>query len=95
MNNTTNIQIETPRPVGCSAWLGEWHYAPLTGAIGKYVNGEAVPCVGWGMDHEWTKEFLDARAAGEIHLTKTVEHGHAMFHGHRGRVDVYSPNDPS
>lgn len=24
MNNTTNIQIETPRPVRWSAWLGRW-----------------------------------------------------------------------
>lgn len=39
MNNTTNIQTETPRPVRCSAWLGG--NAPKDGtpivAIGRVI----------------------------------------------------------
>lgn len=74
----------------------EWHYAPMTGVLGKRRDGQWENTGGgWAKHHEDMAEFLRLRAAGDLILKEIVNYGHPHFHGHSGRVDVYSPNGAS
>ena len=68
----------------------EYHYAPLIGVIARMVDGKAEEVVGWSGHHELMTRFLKLRASEEIMLLRTVNFGHAMFHGRSGRVDIYA-----
>lgn len=69
----------------------EYHHAPVTGVVGKKIDGEwAHAGDGWAAHHALMEEFLKLRSSGEIVLKQTVNYGHPHFHGHSGRVDVYA-----
>jgi hypothetical protein len=90
MSNTT----DTAEQFATSPCLAiEWHYAPMTGVLGKWSNGKWWSPKDWAEHHENMKEFMRLRSEGEIVLTETVNYGHSHFHGHSGRVDVYAPNN--
>ncbi len=72
----------------------EYHYAPITGSLVCMKDGEMEKVEGWTRRHALMEQFLKLRASNEIILLRTESYGHMLFHGHRGRVDIYgSPND--
>jgi len=72
----------------------EWHYAPMTGDLAKRVNGQwEILGGGWEQRHRDMAEFLNLKASGSIIFRETITYGHPHFHGHSGRVDVYSATD--
>ena len=66
----------------------QYHYAPLTGALSKVIDGEHQPIKSTYAFHALMEEFQTKRCL-EINLVKTVDYGHPHFNGHRGRVDIY------
>lgn len=76
------------RPVAEDGW--EVHYAPIPGSICVMKGNEMKSAEGWPEHHEFIAAFQKHRASGELKLMNTVNHGHLMFHGHSGRVDIYA-----
>jgi hypothetical protein len=67
----------------------EWHYAPMTGAFMKKLDGQVVPVTDWSHRHELLNEFLELRSQGRLSLIDDQTYGHELFHGHSGQVLVY------
>lgn len=69
--------------------MTHYHYAPISGAISIVIDGVHQKNSGYEEENAVMEEFLRLRAAGEIKLIETIQHGHPHFNGHAGRVDVY------
>jgi hypothetical protein len=67
----------------------EVHYAPISGNIAVKRGDNFVPGKSWTDHHALMREFLTKREQNEVVLSRTVTYGHAFFHGHSGRVDIY------
>ncbi len=70
--------------------LIEWHYAPLAGTLAKKKDGKFEPVPNWTVHHENMAEFLKLCSDGKLKLKETINYGHPHFHGHSGRVDIYT-----
>lgn len=68
----------------------EYHYAPLTGDLIFICNDKIVPTPDWATHNKQMIKFLELRAAESITLIRTQTYGHQLFHGHSGRVDIYT-----
>jgi hypothetical protein len=67
----------------------EVHYAPINGGLSLRFQGNTITMKSWAEHHELMAEFISRRANNEIVLKNTITQGHAHFHGHVGRVNVY------
>lgn len=67
----------------------EVHYAPISGDCQFKKDGEALKPSGRSEFNELLAKFLADRELGHIVQVGTTDYGHALFHGHRGRVDTY------
>ncbi len=81
------------RLVAEAGW--EIHYAPMSGSICVMNGDEMRVAKSWPECHELLTAFQEYRACGELVFKSTIAYGHQMFHGHSGRVDIYTWANPS
>ncbi len=69
----------------------ELHYAPVhQGGLLVKKDGQTKTPENWAKHHELMAAFQEHRASGHLVHSGEFNYGHELFHGHSGRVDVYT-----
>lgn len=69
--------------------FNQYHYAPISGGLLKFVDGKPVKTNNWPDFHKTMNEFLTFRAVNKIKLVEEINFGHELFSGGCGKVLVY------
>jgi predicted LPLAT superfamily acyltransferase len=68
----------------------KFHYAPMAGHILRYRDGVADKITSWSDHHEILNEFLKLGQQKKLQLEESINYGHELFHGHSGKVEIYT-----
>lgn len=66
------------------------HYAALNGGLCAMNDDVIMRPKGWSAHHAFYALFSNLREENKIILKETINYGHVMYHGHSGKVDVYT-----